>query len=153
MKKDAAPVAGPIADRATARLGSTLHVKGELSGNEDLLVDGSLEGLVQLDERKLTVGATAKLTADIIAGEVIVYGSVKGNVHRKGKIEIKKDGSVNGDLTTAQIMIEDGAYFKGSIMIEKNAQKEGDKNMFRGRSGGRAAEKICSWAYSFRPVH
>ena len=118
------------ANRATARLGSSLHVKGEISGNEDLLVDGSLEGLVQLDERKLTVGTTAKLTADIIAGEVIVYGSVKGNVRGKAKIEIKKDGSVRGDLTTAQIIIEDGAYFKGSIEIEKSAEKEGDKNVF-----------------------
>jgi len=59
-----------------------------------------------------------------------VYGSVKGNVRGKGKVEIKKDGSVNGDLTTAQIIIEDGAYSKGSIKIEKSAEKEGDKNMF-----------------------
>jgi len=69
------------------------------------------------------------LTADIIAGEVTVYGSVKRNVRGKGKIEIKKDGSVNGDLTTAQIIIEDGAYFKGSIEIEKSAEKEADKNV------------------------
>jgi cytoskeletal protein CcmA (bactofilin family) len=53
-----------------------------------------------------------------------VYGTVKGNVHGKGKIEIKKDGSVNGDLTTAQIIIEDGAYFKGSIAIEKSAASQ-----------------------------
>jgi cytoskeletal protein CcmA (bactofilin family) len=70
------------------------------------------------------------LTADIIVGEVIVYGSVKDNVHGKGKIEIKKNGSVNGDLTTTQIIIEDRAYFKGSIEIEKSAGKEGDKNGF-----------------------
>ena len=105
-------------------------MKGEISGNEDLDIDGTVEGLVHLDERKLTVGATARLTADIIAGEVIVYGIVKGNVRGKGKIEIKKDGSVNGDLTTAQIIIEDGAYFKGSIEIEKSTEKEGDKNEF-----------------------
>src|SRR5438132_9361659 len=88
MNKDVVPAAGAMAGRATARLGSSLHVKGEVSGNEDLLIDGSLEGLVQLDERKLTVGTTAKLTADIIAGEVIVYGSVKGNVRGKAKLEI-----------------------------------------------------------------
>ncbi len=74
MNKDVMRPAGATADRATARLGSSLHVKGEISGNEDLYIDGTVEGLVQLDERKLTVGATAKLTADIIAGEVIVYG-------------------------------------------------------------------------------
>ncbi len=83
-----------------------------------------MEGLIQLDERKLTVGATAKLTADIIAREVVVYGTVKGNLRAKDRIEIKKDGSVNGDLTTARIMIEDGAYFKGSIEIDKSAEKE-----------------------------
>ena len=128
--KDSVGPPGATADRATARLGSSLHVKGEISGNEDLYMEGTVEGLVHLDERKLTVGATAKLTADVIAGEVIVYGSVSGNVRGKGKIEIKKDGSVNGDLTTAQIIIEDGAYFKGSIEIEKSAEKEGDKNVF-----------------------
>src|SRR5712691_11429397 len=127
--KDLVGPPGATADRATARLGSSLHVKGEISGNEDLYMEGTVEGLVHLDERKLTVGATAKLTADVIAGEVIVYGSVKGNVRGKDKIEIKKDGSVNGDLTTAQIIIEDGAYFKGSIEIEKSAGKEGDTNV------------------------
>jgi cytoskeletal protein CcmA (bactofilin family) len=121
MDRDVMEPAGATADRVTAWLGPSLHVKGEISGNEDLYIDGTVEGLVHLDERKLTVGATAKLTADVIAGEVIVYGSVKGNVHGKGRIEIKKDGSVNGDLTTAQIIIEDGAYFKGSIEIEKCA--------------------------------
>ena len=109
--KDVMGAAGATADRATAWLGSSLHVKGEISGNEDLCIDGTVEGLVHLDEQKLTVGATAKLTADVIAGEVIVYGTVKGNVHGKGKIVIKKDEQVNGDLTTAQIIIEDGAYF------------------------------------------
>ena len=59
-----------------------------------------------------------------------MYGSVNCNVRGKGKIEIKKEGSVNGDLTTAQIIIEDGAYFKGSIEIEQGAEREGDKNVF-----------------------
>jgi cytoskeletal protein CcmA (bactofilin family) len=112
------------ADRSMARLGPSLHVKGEISGNEDLVIDGSVEGLVQLDERKLTVGATAKVTADIIAREVVVFGTVKGNLRAKDRIEIKKDGSVNGDLTTARIMIEDGAYFKGSIEIDKTGEKD-----------------------------
>src|SRR6267143_2118358 len=115
---------------ATARVGPSLHVKGEISGNEDLYIDGTVEGAVQLGEGKLTVGATANVTADIIAREVVVCGKVKRNVSAKGKIEVKKEGSVNGDLTTAQIIIEDGAYFKGSIEIEKSAEKEGDKNVF-----------------------
>jgi cytoskeletal protein CcmA (bactofilin family) len=128
MNKDVMRPAGATAERVMARLGSSLHVKGEISGNEDLCIDGTVEGLVHLDERKLTVGATANVTADIIAREVVVCGKVKGNVHAKGKIEIKKEGSVNGDLTTAQIIIEDGAYFKGSIEIEKSVGMEGDNN-------------------------
>src|SRR5712664_471040 len=127
--KDAVSPTEATSERVPSRFGSSLHLKGEISGNEDVHIDGTVEGLVHLDERKLTVGATARLTADIIAGEVIVYGIVKGN-RGKGKVEIKKDGSVNGDLTTAQIIIEDGAYFKGSIEIEKSAEKEGDKNVF-----------------------
>src|SRR5229473_8120287 len=90
MNKDVMRPAGATADRATARLGPSLHVKGEISGDEDLDIDGTVEGLVHLDEWRLTVGPTAKLTADVVAGEVIVYGSVKGNVRGKGKIEIKK---------------------------------------------------------------
>jgi cytoskeletal protein CcmA (bactofilin family) len=113
---------------STARLGASLHIKGEISGNEDLHIDGSVEGLVQLEERKLTVGASAKLTADIVAREVVVYGSVKGNLRARDRIEIKKDGSVVGDLTTARIMIEDGAYFKGSIEIDRAASSGGERD-------------------------
>jgi cytoskeletal protein CcmA (bactofilin family) len=94
------------------------------------LIDGSVEGLITLDERKLTVGPSAKVTADIIAREVVVYGNVKGNLRAKDRIEIKKDGSVNGDLTTSRIMIEDGAYFKGSIEIDKTPEKESGSNAF-----------------------
>ncbi len=130
MSTDAMRPMGATSDRATARLGASLHVKGEITGNEDLHVDGIVEGLIQLDERKLTVGASAKVTADVIAREVVVYGNVKGNVRAKDRIEIKKDGSVNGDLTTARIMIEDGAYFKGSIEIDKTSEKDTDKNSF-----------------------
>jgi cytoskeletal protein CcmA (bactofilin family) len=117
------------ADRATGWLGSNLHVKGDITGTEDLLIEGSVEGLIQLDGRKLTVGATAKVTADINARDVVVYGYVKGNVRAKGRIEIKKDGSVIGNLTTAQIMIEDGADFKGSIEIDRSATEEAGKNV------------------------
>src|SRR5258707_15748440 len=135
---------GATADRATARLGASLHVKGEISGNEDLLIDGSVEGLITLDERKLTVGATAKVTADIIAREVVVYGTVKGNLRAKDRIEIKKNGSVNGDLTTSRIMIEDVPYFKGSIEIDKTDQKESGSHAFARSSAapaGTAAAK------------
>jgi cytoskeletal protein CcmA (bactofilin family) len=117
------------ADRETGCLGSSLQVKGEITGTEDLLIDGSVEGLIHLDERKLTVGPASKVTADIDARDVVVYGTLKGNVRAKGRIEIKKDGSIIGNLTTAQIMIEDGADFKGSIEIDRSATEEADKNV------------------------
>jgi len=112
-------------DRVPTRLGSSLHVKGDIHGNEDMYIDGEVEGLVHLDEGNLTVGRAARLTANVIAGQVVVYGSVKGNV-RANRIEIKKDGSVIGDLTTPQILIEDGAYFKGSIEIDSGTKKADD---------------------------
>ena len=116
-------------DRATGWLGASLRVKGEISGTEDLLIDGPVEGSIHLNDRKLTVGKTAKVTADINARDVVVYGYVKGNVHAKGRVEIKKDGYVVGNLTTAQIMIEDGADFKGTIEIDRGVPKEADKNV------------------------
>jgi cytoskeletal protein CcmA (bactofilin family) len=123
------------ADRATARLGPSMHVKGEISGNEDLVIEGSVEGLVHLGEGKLTVGASAKVTAGIIAGEVVVYGTVTGKVQVNDRIEIKKEGWVNGDLTTAHIVIEDGAYFKGSV--GKGGEKESGGGSFsRAASAG-----------------
>ena len=131
--KDVMHPTGAMVERATSRLGSNLHVKGEISGNEDLHIDGTLEGLVQIAERKLTVGATAKLTADITAREVIVYGSVKGNVRGKGKIEIKKDGSVNGDLTTAQIVIEDGAYSRARSRLRRARKRKRTQTFSQGR--------------------
>ena len=102
-----------------SHLGANLHFKGEISGDEDLRVDGSLEGSIRLEGRNLIIGASAKLTADIVAREVVVYGSIEGNLHVRDRIEIKKDGSVVGDITTARILIEDDAYFKGSIEIDR----------------------------------
>ncbi len=134
------PATSSSSSSGIARLGATLHVKGEITGNEDLHIDGTVEGLVQLEDRKLTVGASAKVTADIIAREVVVYGNVKGNLRARDRIEIKKDGSVVGDLTTARIMIEDGAYFKGSIEIDKTGDAgDGDKAAYRSTRSTAAA--------------
>jgi len=131
------PLEAPM-ERTTGWLGASLRVKGEISGTEDLLIDGSVEGQIQLGERKLTVGKTAKLTAEITAHDVLVYGYVKGNIHAKGRIEIKKDGYVIGDLTTAQIMIEEGADFKGTIEIDRGAPKEADKSASAKAAGAAA---------------
>jgi cytoskeletal protein CcmA (bactofilin family) len=128
-----------MAKRETGRLGSSLQVKGEITGTEDLLIDGAVEGLIHLDEQKLTVGTTAKVTADINARDVVVYGYVKGNVRAMGRIEIKKDGAIIGNLTTAQIMIEDGADFKGSIEIDRSAA---DNDASRAAAAGAGSKSI-----------
>ena len=121
-----APVNGPAGIRPsapTARtlacLGSTIVVKGEISSDEDLQVDGKVEGPILLRGHRLTVGRTAQLNSEITAAEVIVYGNASGNLHARDRVEIKKDGQVIGDITTSRISIEDGAYFKGRIEIDR----------------------------------
>jgi cytoskeletal protein CcmA (bactofilin family) len=103
--------------RVSSVVSAGLRIKGEISGNEDLLVNGIVECPIQLDETMLTVGPSGKLTANVVAREVIVFGEVKGNLVARDRIQIKKEGSVVGDLTTGRIVIEDGANFKGSIEI------------------------------------
>jgi len=92
---------------------------GEIYSREELLVDGEVDGKLELQHR-LTVGPNGKLRTTIKAREVIVYGNVQGNVEVSDKITIKKGGSVVGDIRTAGIVIDDGAYFKGSIDIVKS---------------------------------
>ena len=81
-------------------------------------IDGIVNGPVSLSGHELTVGATAQLTSEVHAGEVVVYGKIVGNVHSRGRVDIKKDGSVVGDIASARISIEDGAHFKGRIEID-----------------------------------
>jgi cytoskeletal protein CcmA (bactofilin family) len=97
-----------------------LTIRGEIIGDQDLQIDGRVEGLIEVTPSKVTILASGKVTTDIIAREVVIYGSVKGNIRGTDCVEIKKDGSLNGDMTTARIMIEDGAFFKGSIEISKS---------------------------------
>ena len=121
--KGVASATGAMTGSVASRLGANLHVKGELTGSEDLVIEGTFEGLIQLDEGKLTIARTAKVTADIVAAEIVVSGDVKGNVRAKERIRLKTDGSVTGDLTTPEILIEDGALFKGSVEIDKGVEK------------------------------
>lgn len=105
-------------------VGAGLRIKGEISGNEDLVVEGTVEGPIHLVDHKLTVGLGAKLNSEVVAREVIVHGSVKGNLRASDRIQIMKNGSVVGDLTTARILIEDGASFRGSIEIDRKADRQ-----------------------------
>lgn len=104
--------------RGSSRLGSSVQVKGEITGSEDLQIDGIVEGPVSLQGHELIIGATAQVNSEIHAGEVVVYGRVVGNVNSRGRVEITKDGSIIGDISCARISIEDGAHFKGRIEID-----------------------------------
>jgi cytoskeletal protein CcmA (bactofilin family) len=104
--------------RGSARLGASLQIKGHITGTEDLQIDGKVDGPISLRGHELTVGSTAQLNSEIHTGEVIVYGKVVGDVHASDRVDIKKDGSVIGDISTARISIEDGAHFKGRIEID-----------------------------------
>jgi cytoskeletal protein CcmA (bactofilin family) len=106
-------------ERGMAVIGKTVLIKGQVMSREDLTIDGEVEGSVELQENRLTVGPHGKLQAGVKAREVIVLGTVHGNVETSDKIEIRKDARVVGDLKTARVVIEDGAYFKGSIDIIK----------------------------------
>jgi cytoskeletal protein CcmA (bactofilin family) len=104
--------------RSSARLGASLQIKGQITGAEDLQIDGKVDGPISLDGHELIVGATAQLHSEIHAGEVTVSGKVVGNVYSRGRVDIKKDGSIVGDISSARISIEDGAHFKGRIEID-----------------------------------
>jgi cytoskeletal protein CcmA (bactofilin family) len=107
------------AARNVSFLGSTMEIKGQITGDEDLQIDGRVEGPISLQGKRLIAGRTAQLNSEIVAGEVIVYGKVTGNLLADERIEIKKDASVTGDITSQRIMIEDGAHFKGSVEIDR----------------------------------
>ncbi|MFY9728328.1 MAG: polymer-forming cytoskeletal protein [Bryobacteraceae bacterium] len=102
-----------------ASIGKAVKIVGQIFSKEDLYVDGDLEGTVELLEHKLTVGPNGNIHAGIKAREVIALGTIQGNVEGADKIEIRKDARLVGDIRTARIVIEDGAYFKGSIDIIK----------------------------------
>ena len=111
------------ASGSSERLGSTLQIKGEISGSESLEIDGTVVGPISLNGHELIVGSTAQLNSEIHAGEVFVNGRVVGNVHARGRVEITKDGSIIGDIACARISIEDGAHFKGRIEIDPTRSK------------------------------
>jgi cytoskeletal protein CcmA (bactofilin family) len=110
--------AASTSTRSSARLGSGLHIKGQLTGTEDLQIDGKVDGPISLNGHQLTVGPTAVLHSEIHAAEVLVFGTVVGNLHARDRVDVKSDGSVIGDISTARISIEDGAHFKGRIEID-----------------------------------
>jgi cytoskeletal protein CcmA (bactofilin family) len=124
-KKETTPVSMPVgkfdADRSAnaASIGKAVKINGQIQSKEDLYVDGDVEGTVEAPEHKLTIGPNGTVHATIKAREVVALGSIQGNVEATERIEIRKDAKLIGDIRTARIVIEDGAYFKGSIDIVK----------------------------------
>ena len=105
-----------------AHIGKSVVLKGELSGSEDLFLDGEIEGNIELRDHNLTVGPNGRVRANINAKEVVIQGKVDGNVIASDRVELRKSAVLVGDITTQRIVIEDGAYFKGGIDIGKREQ-------------------------------
>lgn len=100
-----------------AVLGKSVIVKGQIFSREDLTIDGEVEGTVELQEHRLTIGVNGKVRASVKARELVVLGTVHGDVETTDRIDIRKEAKLVGDIKTARIVIEDGAYFKGNIDI------------------------------------
>ena len=109
----------PDASRGQASIGKAVKINGQIYSKEDLYVDGDVEGTIELQEHRLTIGPNGKVHSSVKAREVVVLGNIQGNVDASDKLEIRKDARLVGDIKTARIIIEDGAYFKGSIDIVK----------------------------------
>lgn len=106
-----------------ANIGKSVIIKGELSGSEDLYMDGEVEGSIELQGHNLTIGPNGRVRAGIHARSVVVQGKVDGNVRGAERVELKKSAIFTGDIVTQRIAIEEGAYFKGGIDIQQEAAK------------------------------
>ena len=129
----AAPVASnvqpsaPVAQQAEPRrierdlvnIGKSVVIKGELSGSEDLTIEGQVEGKIELKDHLLTIGPNGRIKAQIFAKTVIVLGEVNGNVSASEKVEIRDGGSVDGDIVSPRVAIAEGAHFRGSVDMQK----------------------------------
>jgi cytoskeletal protein CcmA (bactofilin family) len=110
-------------DRAT--IGKSLRIKGEVMGSESLYIDGEVEGVINLPNNRVTVGHDARVSANITAREVVVFGKVSGDIFASERLDIRSEGSLTGNVTTQRISIDDGAFFTGSIDITKPALVRG----------------------------
>ncbi len=113
-----------VVDRRSdmASIGKSVVIKGELSGSEDLYLDGEVEGSIVLNGNSLTVGPNGRVRAHIKAREVIVHGKVDGNISGAQRVELRRSAAVLGDIASQRLMIEDGAFVKGKIDVEKDAK-------------------------------
>lgn len=104
-------------------IGKSVVIKGELSGSEDLTIEGNVEGRIELKENILTIGPNGKIRAEVFAKAVIVLGEVTGNVTASEKVDIRDNGSVDGDITSPRVAIAEGAHFRGAVDMQRGTPK------------------------------
>lgn len=101
----------------SSHLGKSFHFKGDITGTEDIYIDGEVEGTIQLPNQIVTIGPNGTVNADVLARELVVHGKVKGNAKAQDRIEVGRSGSVLGDMAMARISIQDGAFIQGRVDI------------------------------------
>src|SRR5258707_2542341 len=111
--------ASKFMEKDIVNIGKSVVIKGELNGSEDLTIEGHVEGTIQLREHVLTIGPNGKIKAQIFAKSVIVLGEVNGNVSASDKVDIRENGSVDGDLIAPRVAIAEGAHFRGSVDMQR----------------------------------
>ena len=114
----------PIRSKNVSVIGPTLVIKGELSADEDLVIEGTIEGTIAHHKKNLTIGKQGRVTADIHASSVIVEGELNGDIHSDGLVSLAKDSTVNGNVYCSRLVMQDGAQFNGKIeMISQKPLK------------------------------
>src|SRR6201981_2509929 len=106
-------------EKDIVNIGKSVVIKGELNGSEDLTIEGHVEGAIQLKDNVLTIGPNGKIKASVYAKSVIVLGEVIGNVTASDKVDIRDNGSVDGDLIAPRVAIAEGAHFRGSVDMQR----------------------------------
>jgi cytoskeletal protein CcmA (bactofilin family) len=110
-------------ENSPARIGKSVVIRGEVKGNEDLIVDGRIEGTVSLAESRLTIGANANVAADLSAKDVLILGQVQGNVVATGRVELRAGCVVEGDIRALRLAVEDNAMFRGKVDLTQAVSK------------------------------
>src|SRR5688572_24098872 len=113
------PEASHRMERDIVNIGKSIIIKGELNGSEDLTIEGQVEGTIQLKDHVLTIGPNGRIKAQVFAKAVIVLGEVHGNVTASEKVDIRDNGSVDGDIVSPRVAIAEGAHFRGSVDMQR----------------------------------
>jgi cytoskeletal protein CcmA (bactofilin family) len=113
------PDSGHHLEKDIVNIGKSVVIKGELNGSEDLTIEGHVEGTIQLRDHVLTIGPNGRIKAQVFAKSVIVLGEVTGNVTASDKVDIRDNGSVDGDIISPRVAIAEGAHFRGSVDMQR----------------------------------